>query len=53
MEHQQTWGEGSVVTAQGIVHHGIQTTMRVDIHVIKRHGPQGRIHESGAKDVTY
>ena len=26
MEHQQTWGEGSIVTTQGIVHHGIQTT---------------------------
>ena len=53
MEHQQTWGERSIINTGHIVHHGIQTTMQVDVHVIKKDSPQGRIHKRGTKEATY
>ena len=36
-----------------IVHHGIQTTMQVDIHMIKKYSPQCHIHELGIEEATY
>ena len=27
--------------------------MQVDVHMIKKYSPQGRIHESRAKEATY
>ena len=35
MEHQQTWGCGVRIKPWSLVHHGIHTTMEVDVQVIK------------------